>query len=115
MLKDITRNAFTTDSEIVAVIFAGNTQKEKRKILMSEKENLRVIENNYAAFGRGDLPAILDSLVATVEWRHPRPTSIPWGGLWRGKAGGLNVSPKFSSTLTLRSSSQWSFWRRATK
>jgi ketosteroid isomerase-like protein len=33
----------------------------------------------YAAFGRGDVPAILDQLAADVQWEPGiRPTDVPW-------------------------------------
>ncbi|HJQ68613.1 MAG TPA: nuclear transport factor 2 family protein [Blastocatellia bacterium] len=51
---------------------------------MGEQENLSLIKEVYAAFGRGDLPAILGVLTDDVEWIHPRGDQIPWGGQRRG-------------------------------
>ncbi len=51
---------------------------------MGEQENLKLIQVVYEAFGRGDLPAILGNLTGDVEWNHPRPDRIPWGGQRRG-------------------------------
>jgi ketosteroid isomerase-like protein len=51
---------------------------------MGEQENLKLIQDVYEAFGRGDLPAILGSLTDDVDWNHPRPDRIPWGGQRRG-------------------------------
>ena len=51
---------------------------------MGEQENVKLIKDVYEAFGRGDLPAILGSLTADVEWNHPRGDQIPWGGQRRG-------------------------------
>jgi ketosteroid isomerase-like protein len=52
---------------------------------VSEQENLKTIESVYAAFGRADLPFILKALAEDVDWRHPRPADIPWGGDRRGR------------------------------
>lgn len=52
---------------------------------MSESENARTVEAIYAAFGRGDLASILNSLAEQVEWQHPGP-DIPWGGARHGRA-----------------------------
>jgi uncharacterized protein len=52
---------------------------------MSEAENQKIIEQIYEAFGRGDLPSILDALTDDVSWQHPRPMDIPWGGQRRGR------------------------------
>jgi hypothetical protein len=51
---------------------------------MSEQANLQVVQEAYAAFGRGDLPGLLNLLTEDVDWRHPQPNDIPWGGNRRG-------------------------------
>ena len=48
---------------------------------MSERENLKVVEQIYAAFGKGDVPAILAKLADTVDWDYAyraAPNPIPW-------------------------------------
>ena len=52
---------------------------------MSEQANVRTVEAIYAAFGRGDLGAVLTTLDEDVAWRHPRPDDIPWGGERHGR------------------------------
>lgn len=47
--------------------------------------DLELVQGLYAAFGRGDLPFILERLAPDVEWSHPRPAEIPWGGTRRGR------------------------------
>jgi len=45
------------------------------------------VESIYAAFGRGDVPAILDALREDVEWEHDcADHGIPWLAPRRGKA-----------------------------
>jgi len=46
--------------------------------------NTEVIEQAYAAFGRGDVPAVLALLDADVEWTSPR--TLPHGGEFHGTA-----------------------------
>jgi uncharacterized protein len=53
---------------------------------MSEQENLEVVRNTYAAFGRGDLEGILALLDPQVSWRTPGPPDLPTAGLRRGIA-----------------------------
>ena len=53
---------------------------------MSEQENLEVVRNVYAAFGRADLAGILDRLDPQVSWRTPGAPVLPTGGLRRGVA-----------------------------
>jgi uncharacterized protein len=41
--------------------------------------NVQTIRDIYAAYSRGDLPAILGRLSATVEWEYPgTSTTVPW-------------------------------------
>jgi ketosteroid isomerase-like protein len=62
---------------------------------MSELENVRQIEQVFAAFGRGDLPAILAQLTDDVHWISHLESIVPWSGDYSGKA---NV-PKFFGAL----------------
>ncbi len=52
---------------------------------MDETNNTQVVEALYAAFGRQDLEAVLALLSEDVEWQHPRPRDIPWGGKRSGR------------------------------
>lgn len=54
---------------------------------MSERENIEVIKDAYAAFGRGDVAAILASLTDDVEWELPGPAEIAYAGLRHGRDG----------------------------
>jgi ketosteroid isomerase-like protein len=56
-------------------------------------ENAKVIEGAYAAFGRGDIAAVLDILADDVDWSSPE--TLPQGGQYHGKDG----VGKFFTTL----------------
>ena len=47
--------------------------------------NVSVIEGMYEAFGRGDLPAVIDALADDVDWFFPGPPAIPFAGRRQGK------------------------------
>ena len=49
-------------------------------------QNLDVVRNIYAAFGRGDLDGILALLDPQVSWRTPGPPDLPTAGLRHGIA-----------------------------
>jgi uncharacterized protein len=50
---------------------------------MPEHQNVATIRSLYEAFGRGDIPYILDRLDPAVEWRTP--VTVPFSkGLYRG-------------------------------
>lgn len=44
-----------------------------------------VIQQAYAAFGRRDIPAIIDMLTDDVDWRFHASGDIPYGGRYTGK------------------------------
>jgi len=44
---------------------------------MSEKENVQVVQEMYAAFNRRDIPAVLDILADDVEWHSPTTRTVP--------------------------------------
>jgi hypothetical protein len=53
---------------------------------MSVEENVQTAQEGYAAFGRGDVPAILELLTDDIEWIEPGPPDIiPTAGTHRGK------------------------------
>ena len=53
---------------------------------MTEQENTNTVKAMYAAFGRGDIPALLNSLADRIEWEIPgRQDGIPFAGTYRGR------------------------------
>lgn len=49
-------------------------------------QNVDVVGQIYEAFGRGDIPAILDHLAEDVEWEYGvSSTSVPWLQSRRGR------------------------------
>ena len=51
---------------------------------MPEHENVATVRSLYEAFGRGDIPYILDRLHPDVEWHAP--ATVPFSkGLYRGR------------------------------
>ena len=50
--------------------------------------NSDTVREMYAAFGRGDVPAILEKMADDVEWEYVKyPTNVPWLQQVRGKEG----------------------------
>ena len=53
---------------------------------MSGSENIETIKSVYAAFGRGDVGAILDVVSDDVDWAgESASTGAPWYGVRKGK------------------------------
>lgn len=53
---------------------------------MSEPENTQIAKDAYAAFGRGDMPAVMAVMADDIEWVFPGPEGVlPNTGTFRGK------------------------------
>jgi uncharacterized protein len=49
-------------------------------------EKIQTVQDIYAAFGRGDVPFILDRLTDDVDWAAVSDAKIaPWHGSWLGR------------------------------
>ncbi len=46
---------------------------------------VEVVQTAYAAFGRGDLPAILDLVSEDVDWKFFGARGLPYTGVFRTK------------------------------
>jgi ketosteroid isomerase-like protein len=53
---------------------------------MGEQDNVQVVQQIYAAFGHGDIPAILSLVAEDVDWINPGAPAIPYAGQRRGRA-----------------------------
>ena len=54
---------------------------------MSEKTNIELVRQAYAAFGKGDVPGLLRLFAGDVVWHFPECAEIPWAGTFRGHEG----------------------------
>jgi ketosteroid isomerase-like protein len=52
---------------------------------MSEQANEQIIKDLYDAFGRGDVPTILNMLAEDVDWYDPGPPAVTHAGRYRGR------------------------------
>lgn len=60
-------------------------------------KNLETVQHLYAAFGRGDIPAILNHLAEDVAWEYtPTSAQVPWLQLRHGR----HEVPKFFESLS---------------
>jgi ketosteroid isomerase-like protein len=53
---------------------------------MRNDAHVQSVQAIYAAFSRGDVPAILDQLSDEVVWVHTGAPELPYGKVYRGKA-----------------------------
>ena len=54
---------------------------------MSTQDNLKIAQGIYAAFGQGNIPAILNVLADDVEFHEPPGGVPPFTGIYRGRDG----------------------------
>ena len=61
-------------------------------------QNIQVVQNAYAAFKRGDIPAVTALLAASVEWTVPGEGLYPQAGVYRGPDAVAGFFSKLGST-----------------
>jgi uncharacterized protein len=62
--------------------------------------NRDTVQEIYAAFGRGDIPAILETMGDDVAWEHqPISTDVPYLQARRGRAGVLEFFQTVAAEL----------------
>ncbi len=53
---------------------------------MTEQDNLRIVQEGYAAFGRGDVATALANYADDIDWAMPgSPEIFPYAGKRRGR------------------------------
>ena len=53
--------------------------------VFAQSKNAQTVMNNYAAFGKGDIPVILATLAPDCVWSHPgNPDIVPFAGTFTG-------------------------------
>jgi ketosteroid isomerase-like protein len=63
--------------------------------------NADTVRDIYAAFGRGDVPAVLEHLADDVDWEYAYPTDhdVPWLTRRRGRDGALAFFQSMAADL----------------
>jgi ketosteroid isomerase-like protein len=52
-----------------------------------EQDNVKVVQQAYANFKSGNIPAVLELVADKVEWQLPEMESVPLGGRRKGRDG----------------------------
>jgi uncharacterized protein len=65
---------------------SSDTYAHPSDALIDSNSPLGVVKQTYAAFGRGDIPAILNLIAEQVDWQEVCPSSLPYSGLRRNRA-----------------------------
>jgi hypothetical protein len=78
---------------------------------MTEQENVQLVHELYAAFGRGDVPAILDQLTDDVVWYDPGAPEVPHAGRYRGREGVGSLFARTEETLQMSGHCATARWR----
>jgi ketosteroid isomerase-like protein len=60
------------------------TLPERRKPLAREQENMKLVQQIYEHFKRGDIKALLKLLSVNIEWQLPEIENVPFAGKRRG-------------------------------
>ena len=63
---------------------------------------LQIVKAVYEALGRGALGAALDALDERVSWELYAPNSVPFAGIWRGRAGVVRYFAELSASVDIQ-------------
>jgi ketosteroid isomerase-like protein len=67
---------------------------------MTADTNIKTITQVYEAFGRGDVPAILDAVTDDVDWAaEASSAAAPWYGVRTGRDGVAQFFADFGSAM----------------
>jgi hypothetical protein len=69
---------------------------------MSVQENVQIVKDAYAAFGRGDIQGLLALLAEDIEWISPGG-AVPPAGTYRGPAAVAGFFQKLSEVVEFSS------------
>jgi ketosteroid isomerase-like protein len=67
---------------------------------MGAQENVQIIKNGYAAFGRGDMQGLMAFFADDIEWTIPGD-GLPAAGTFRGHAGVADFFQKLTSVTEI--------------
>ena len=63
-----------------------------------EQDNLKVVQQAYANFKTGNIPAVLELVADKVEWQLPEMEGVPLGGKRKGRDGVAGFFTKLAET-----------------
>ena len=67
------------------------------------QENVQIVQQLYASFGQGDMPAVLNRLADDIDWCQSGPESVfPFAGPRRGKSQMVNYFQALGQSLNLQ-------------
>jgi len=67
---------------------------------MSAQENVQIVKDGFAAFGRGDMQGLLALFAEDIEWIVPGE-GLPFAGTYRGRAEVVGFFQKISEMLEI--------------
>jgi ketosteroid isomerase-like protein len=66
---------------------------------MSAEENKRTVQSIFEAFGRGDIPGVLEHVSEDATWKAPGPEVVTYFGDRRGHAGATEFFVQLGTTV----------------
>src|ERR1700738_4865143 len=82
---------------LVGVLVAGDSpfsvralalpedKRDKEEPARKDEESLEKVKEFFAKFGKGDIPGVLDTMSADVDWFIPGPAAVPYAGQRKGR------------------------------
>lgn len=66
---------------------------------MAEKENVELVQQTYAAFGRGDFETVFNNFAPDIVWQSRYTNGVPLDGTYQGKEEVMKFFQTLGETL----------------
>jgi ketosteroid isomerase-like protein len=66
-------------------------------------EPVRVVQDMYTAFQKGDIPAVLELMAEDIDLRHNQAADLPYSGHYRGRTGAAEFFNKLGAAVQVSS------------
>jgi ketosteroid isomerase-like protein len=70
---------------------------------MSTEDNKRIVQSIFEAFGRGDIPGVLDHVAEDAAWNAPGPSAVSYYGERRGHSGATEFFVQLGTNVDFES------------
>jgi ketosteroid isomerase-like protein len=73
------------DQSELELVISRVESSERGEPIMSESENMKIMQQMYADFGQGNIPGVLNAMAEDVVWKQPPSGPSPFAGIVRGR------------------------------
>jgi ketosteroid isomerase-like protein len=77
--------------------------------IQTNQETIQATQDAYAAFGRGDIGAVMQALADDIDWTYPGTADVPYVGTRHGKQAVLEWFAILAQTVSFQRFEPYAF------